>query len=105
MTKNKDKWKKFAAVSIVAALSVGLSYLMRLLTISMSEDVIERKNLRPILDEIEKSNVDIHTLSNVLRETPPVLPFFISALIGIAITVWAYHRILRFICKNRDRQQ
>lgn len=105
MKKNNDRWKKFIAVSIVSALSAGLSYLMHFLSSLMRPDIIERKNLRSILDEIEKSNVDVHTLSNVLREPPKPLPFFIVLIIGTAVTVWAYQRILGLICKNQNKKK
>ncbi len=105
MKKSNGRWKKIIAVIIVSALSAGLSYLMGFLTSLMRPDIIERKHLQPILDEIEKSNVDIHALNSVLHEPPEPLPFFIVLIIGTAVTVWAYHRILHLICKNQDRQQ
>lgn len=107
MKKNRDLWKKFAAVSIVAALSAGLLYLMYFLSSlsSMREDIIERKNLGGILAEIKTSNVDIHALRIVLHESPRMLPLFISFIINTAFTVWLYHRILHLICKNPNQQK
>ena len=102
MTKNKcesSKWHKFIAVSIIAILSTGLDLLLHFLSGLMRERVIEEKNLRGIIDEIQKSNVDVHTLSNVLREPPPPFAIFIAILIGTAITVWLYHRILHLTQK------
>jgi uncharacterized membrane protein AbrB (regulator of aidB expression) len=104
MTKKKcesSKWQKFIAVSIVALLSTGFGLLMRLPSGRAHEYLIEKKNLHGILAEIEKSNIDTHALSTVLREPPPLLFIFIAMLISTAITVWFYHRILRLLCKRK----
>jgi len=98
-----SRWQKFVAVSIIALLSTGLDFLMHFLSGLMREKVIEEKNLRGIIDEIQRSNVDIRTLSNVLRDPPPPFTIYIVILIGTAITVWLYHRILSLICKRNDQ--
>jgi uncharacterized membrane protein AbrB (regulator of aidB expression) len=98
-----SKWQKFIAVSIVALLSTGFGLLMRLPSSRAHEHLIERKNLRGIIAEIEKANIDTHALSRVLREPPPLLFIFVATLISTAITVWFYHRILRFVCKRNGQ--
>ena len=98
-----SKWQKFIAVSIVALLSTGLGLLMRLPSSRVHEHLIEKKNLRGIIAEIEKSNIDTHALSTVLREPPPLLFIFVATFISTAVTVWFYHRILRLVRKRNGQ--
>ena len=96
-----SKLQKLSAVAIVAVLSTGFSFLGQFLTGLMRDDIIEGKNLGDILTQIEEAGVDKRTLANVLRESPPVVPIFITSIVGIAITVWLYHKVLGYLYKSK----
>lgn len=97
---NASKLKKLTAVTIVAALSTGLSFLLKFSADSMREKMIETANLGEILAQIKEADVNVKILAGVLQEPPPVLPIFIISIVCIAITVWLYHKILNYLCKS-----
>jgi len=99
----KNKW---IAVGIIAVLSTGLGAISRYGLQSFQEGVVERENLGDILAQIEEANIDTRALASVIQESPPLILIFIVTLIGTAITVWLYHKILSYLCKsNRNPNQ
>lgn len=105
MKNNIPKWKKLAATGIVATLSTGFGWLIRLSTASMHEQTIARYNLEEILHQIESSNIDTRHLAMVLREPPPPLFIFIASIISVDVTVWFYHKILGYLCKSCEQKK
>lgn len=101
---NIPRWKKLAAIGIIATLSVGMGILSGFVLGTQRDEIIERENLGGILTQIEKEDIDVRTLANVLREPPPLLPIFIASFAGSAITVWLYHGILGFLCRSRNQE-
>ena len=91
---------KWIAVGIIATLSTGFGAISRYLLGTMRDGIIERENLGDILALIEDANIDTHTLTSVLQEAPPLMLIFIVSLVGTAITIWMYHKILSYLCKS-----
>ena len=100
MISNAPKKKKWIAASIIATISTGLGSLSRYLFRLNHNEIIDRENLGVILTQIEEANIDTGALASILQEAPPVGFVFIVSLAGIAITVWLYHKILGYLCKQ-----
>ena len=104
MIHDASRKKKWIAIGSVAVLSTGLGSLSRMLLGLMNKGIIEKENLEEILTQIESADINTGALVSVLNEPPPLLFIFIVSIIGTALTVWLYHKVLCYLCNSDEKE-